>query len=115
MATLGAQRPAEITPGVRVRARLPEAQYPRGGTRGHLLRGRVTTMTADTLYLAITDSVGPLAVPRSLIERLDYSRGVPSRASSAAIGFSTGAVFGGLCPQGRWKSVRVGVTMSLPR
>jgi hypothetical protein len=66
-----------------VRARLPEAQYQADGRRGHLLRGRVTALTADTLYLAVTDSVGPLAVPRRLIERLDYSRGVPSRASSA--------------------------------
>jgi len=73
----------EIAPGTRVRARLPEAQYQADGRRGHLLRGRVTALTADTLYLAVTDSVGPLAVPRRLIERLDYSRGVPSRASSA--------------------------------
>jgi hypothetical protein len=44
------------------------------------------------LYLAVTDSVGPLAIPRHLIERLDYSRGVPSRTSSALThGVRTGA------------------------
>ncbi|MGH2822239.1 MAG: hypothetical protein ACRDLY_04300 [Thermoleophilaceae bacterium] len=110
-------------------------------------------MTADTLYLAITDSLGPLAVPRHLIEQLDYSRGVPSRASSAVtrglfagaafavllvllnesedasqrtstgtaalvgagLGVTTGAVFGALYPRERWKSVRLGVTLSVPR
>jgi hypothetical protein len=90
--SLTAQWPAQIVPGARVRARLPETQYQRGGGRGHLLRGRVTGLTSDTLYLAITDSVGPLAVPRHLIQRLDYSRGVPSRLESGLIrGLISGA------------------------
>ncbi|MBA2460123.1 MAG: hypothetical protein H0V43_14365 [Gemmatimonadales bacterium] len=80
---LSAQWPPEIAPGARVRARVPEVQYQREGTRGHFLRGRVTALSPDTLYLAIADSLGPLAVPRRLIERLDYSRGVPSLVSSA--------------------------------
>ena len=79
----GAQWPPEIVRGTRVQAQLPEAQFQPVGRRGHLVRGRVAGMAPDTLYLAVTDSVGPLAVPRSLIERLDYSRGVPSRPSSA--------------------------------
>jgi len=84
MATpLAAQWPDPISPGTRVQARIPEAQYQMGGRRGHLLRGRITALAPDTLYLAVTDSLGPLAVPRALIEHLDYSRGVPSRASSA--------------------------------
>jgi hypothetical protein len=53
------------------------------GVRGHLIRGRVTALSGDTLYLAVTDSLGPLAIPRSLIQRLDVSRGVPSRGLSA--------------------------------
>ena len=93
---LEAQWPAEIVPGARVRARLPEMQYQQGNQRGHLLRGRVSRLSADTLYLAITDSVGPLAVPRHLIQRLDYSRGVPSRLSSALTrGLVSGAVLAG--------------------
>jgi hypothetical protein len=63
--------------------RLPEVEYQETVRRGHLLRGRVTGLAPDTLYLAITDSLGPLAVPRSLIQRLDLSRGVPSRGASA--------------------------------
>jgi hypothetical protein len=150
---LGAQWPVEIAPGVRVRARLPEAQYQADDRRGHLLRGRVTALTPDTLYLAVTDSLGPLAVPRHLIERLDYSRGVPSRAVSgltrglllgaafalsmvllnetdegsgrvsagtaalvgAGFGFTTGAFYGALYPRERWKSVRLGVSLPVPR
>ena len=148
-----AQWPDAIAPGTRVQARIPEAQYQMGGRRGHLLRGRITALAPDTLYLAVTDSLGPLAVPRALIQHLDFSRGVPSRASSAltrglvagagaallfvlsnemrdasdrtstgtaalvggALGLSFGAVWGGLYPRERWKSVRVGVTVAAPR
>jgi hypothetical protein len=91
---LEAQWPAEIVPGARVQARLPEIQYQKGNQRGHLLRGRVSRLSSDTLYLAVTDSVGPLAIPHHLIQRLDYSRGVPSRVSSALTrGLVGGAVF----------------------
>ena len=48
-----------------------------------LYGGRVARLGTDTLYLAVTDSLGPLAIHRSLIERVDISRGVPSRGSSA--------------------------------
>ena len=81
---LGAQWPPSVTSGARVQVRLPEVQYQFGGHRGHLLRGRVTSLTSDTLYLAVTDSLGPLPIPRRLIERLEFSRGVPSRLASAA-------------------------------
>jgi hypothetical protein len=84
VSALAAQWPSEIAPGARVQARLPEVQYQFNGWRGHPIRGRVTALTADTLYLAVTDSVGPLAIPRRLIQRLDWSRGVPSPAASAA-------------------------------
>jgi hypothetical protein len=88
-----AQWPAKVAPGARVRVRLPEVEYQETIPRGHLLRGRVSALAADTLYLAITDSVGPLAVPRALIQRLDLSRGVPSRGVSALRqGVITGAL-----------------------
>ena len=83
MPSLAAQWPAEIVPGTRVRVQLPERQYQFGGSRGHLLRGRVTALSPDTLYLAVTDSIGPLAIPRRFIDKLALSRGVPSRAGSA--------------------------------
>jgi hypothetical protein len=78
-----------------VQARLLEAQFQPAARRGHLLRGRVAGLASDALYLAVTDSLGPLAIPRNLIERLDYSRGVPSRASSALIhGVRAGVAMG---------------------
>lgn len=82
-ADLPAQWSASVAPGARVRVRLPEVQFQETTRRGHLLRGRVTALSPDTLYLAVTDSVGPLAVPRSLIQKLELSRGVPSRGASA--------------------------------
>jgi hypothetical protein len=87
-----AQWPQEIVPGARVQARLPEVQFQPAARRGHLLRGRVAGLALDTLYLAVTDSVGPLAIPRYLIERLEHSRRVPSRTSSALVrGLQAGA------------------------
>jgi hypothetical protein len=78
-----AQWPAEIAAGARVQVRLPEAQYQTDPRRGHLIRGRVRALTRDTLYVAVTDSLGPLAVPRTVIQHIDLSRGVPSRGASA--------------------------------
>jgi hypothetical protein len=72
-----------ITPGARVQVRLPEVQYQIPGPRGHSIRGRVSALTPDTLYLLVADSVGPLPIPRRLVQRLEYSRGSPSRFGSA--------------------------------
>jgi hypothetical protein len=80
---LTAQWPSAVAPGTRVRARLPESQYQADERRGLLIRGRITSLVADTLYLAVTDSLGPLPIPRSFVQRLEISRGVPSRGVSA--------------------------------
>jgi hypothetical protein len=78
-----AQWPSDVVEGARVRVEVPEQQYQADNRRGHLLRGRVTAVAGDTLYLAVADSLGPLAIPRTLVQRLDLSCGVPSRAASA--------------------------------
>jgi hypothetical protein len=83
VADVAAQWPDAVTPGTRVQVRLPESQYQIDGTRGHLVRGRITALAPDTVYLAVTDSVGPLAIPRALLQRLEISKGVPSRGLSA--------------------------------
>ena len=83
VARANSQWPPEVAAGARVQVRLPEAEFQPKAARGQLLRGRVVRLAQDSLYLAVTDSVGPLAIPRSLIERLEYSRGVPSRPTSA--------------------------------
>ena len=78
-----AQWPPDLSPGVRVQIRIPEAQFQANARRGHLLRGQIVQLGTDTLYLAVTDSLGALAIPRSYIRQLDRSRGVPSRGTSA--------------------------------
>jgi hypothetical protein len=89
---LAAQWPSAITSGARVQVRLPEVQYQMAGPRGQLLRGRVTALTPDTLYLSVTDSVGPLPVPRHLIDQIKLSKGVPSRFGNAMRNGLGGAV-----------------------
>jgi hypothetical protein len=91
--SLAAQWPEPVSPGTRVQVRLPEAQY-QVGPRGQLLRGRVTRLVDDTLYLAVADSLGPLAIPRSFVRKLEISRGVPSRGISALQRGLIGGVFG---------------------
>lgn len=81
---LAAQRRPALSSGARVQVRLPEVQYQFVGQRGQMVRGRVASLTSDTLYLAVTDSLGPLPIPRRMIERIEVSRGVPSRLASAA-------------------------------
>jgi hypothetical protein len=95
---LSAQWPEEITPGARIRVRLPEVQYQLDGPRGQPIRGRVTNLSTDTIHLAVGDSVGSLAIPRLLIQRIDVSRGSPSRGMSAlqrgAVSGVIGALYG---------------------
>jgi hypothetical protein len=91
--SLAAQWPPEVSPGTRVQVRLPEAQY-QVGPRGQLLRGRVTSLVEDTLYLAVADSVGPLAIPRSFVQKLEISRGASSRGISALVRGLMGGAFG---------------------
>jgi len=66
------------------------------GHRGQLLRGRVTALTPDTLYLSVTDSLGPLPIPRRLVDQLKLSKGVPSRFGNAMRNGLAAAAFGAL-------------------
>jgi len=91
--SFAAQWPPQVSPGTRVQVRLPEAQH-QAGQQGHLLRGRVSSLAEDTLYLAVADSLGPLAIPRSFVKRLEISRGAPSRGISALLGGLIGGAFG---------------------
>jgi hypothetical protein len=77
------QWPAPITSGTRVQVKLPEAQYQIDAGRGQLIRGKVSVLAPDTLYLLVADSVGVLPIPRNMIRKLEYSRGVPDRFGSA--------------------------------
>jgi hypothetical protein len=84
-----------LAPGTRVRVLLPEQERQSGSTRGgHLVRGTLVRLTADTMYVAVTDSLGPLAIPRHYVQRLDRSRGVPSAVGS---GLRRGLIGGVAC------------------
>lgn len=90
-ADLTAQWPADVTPDTRVQARLPETQYQIDGPRGQLIRGRIAALAPDTLYLAVTDSLGPLAIPRALVQRLQISKSALARCERAAAGSPLGS------------------------
>jgi len=82
--SVAAQWSPSLREGARVKVRLPEKEFQFMGARGQDLRGTVARLAPDTLYLRISDSLSLAAIPRTLIGRLDLSKGVPSRASSAA-------------------------------
>ena len=90
---LQAQFPAEVQPGSRVRVWVPERQRQmEGPVRRQLLRGYVNMLTPDTLYLTIPGTVGPVAVARMNVRRLQLSRGVsrPGSAFERAVGGAIG-------------------------
>lgn len=97
-AALHAQFPAEVQPGARVRAWIPEPYRQEDGpARRQLLRGTVASVTPDTLRLSVPGTVGTLSIPRADVRRLQISRGAPSRPASAierAIGGAMGGAIG---------------------
>lgn len=93
---LGAQFPAEVTVGARVRAWVPEPyRQVDGPARRQLLRGTVQAVASDTLHLSIPGAAGTIAIPRASIRRLQVSRGASRPASAierAAGGAAGGAI-----------------------
>jgi hypothetical protein len=95
-----AQFPDRVRPGVRVRVWLPDT-LPQENTpwRRQLLRATVIGVEDTFLRLQVPGTMGPVAVPRGAIRRLDVSRG-RSRVASAferAIGFAiAGAITAGV-------------------
>lgn len=91
-AVAAAQFPERVQTGARVRVWIPELyQQENGPWRRQLVRATVSGIENDVLRLTIPGAEGTLAVPRSLIRRLDVSYGPPSRAASAferAVGFA---------------------------
>jgi len=82
-ATVAAQFPERLQPGVRVRVWLPEAhQQENGPWRRQLLRATVSDVGNDTLRLVVPGTAGSLTVARANIRRLDVSRGTSRVAST---------------------------------
>jgi len=96
----GAQFPAEIQPGTRVRVWIPEAtRQEEEPVRRQLIRGTVESVDRGMLRLEVPGTAGSLAIPRAAVRRLDVSRGVSPGASMierAAGGAIGGAILFGL-------------------
>lgn len=93
-----AQDLSSLRTGERVRVIIPEAfaQPEVPGVGRHSLRGNVSRVVADSLFLSIPGTAGELGIARASIKRIDRSRGVPSRPISAIRrGLATAVVVGG--------------------
>jgi hypothetical protein len=99
---LAAQFPPDVAVGTRVRVALPDSLRQTWGPREQWLRGEVTTLAADTLYMRLPGTAAPVPIRRAAIKRIDRSLGVPSRAESALRGAVTWAVWFGL----NWAMIR---------
>jgi hypothetical protein len=100
---LAAQLPAEISVRTRVRVVLPDSvRQEWGPPRQQWLRGEVTALSGDTLYLQLQGAAAPLPIRRAAIKRIDRSLGVPSRPESALRGALTWAFWGGVY----WAAIR---------
>ena len=78
----GAQFPAEVQRGIRVRVWIPESNRQEEGPPGRqLLRGTVESVDPGNLRLTVPGSAGSLVIPRTAVRRLDVSLGVSRGAS----------------------------------
>ena len=95
--SLAAQElPVPVAVGARVRLTLPDPTPRRFGVfpPERWLVGELVTLTADTLAIRPHPVLSPIAVPRTVVRRLEISRGVPSRWRSAAAEVVGGALVG---------------------
>jgi hypothetical protein len=78
----GAQFPAEVQPGTRVRVWIPETvRQEQAPEQRQLLRGNVESVDGGILRLRVPGTSGSLAIPRASVRRLDVSQGVSRGAS----------------------------------
>jgi hypothetical protein len=98
-ASLAAQ---ELQPNQRVRLVLTRQPAVEGVGRAQELRGTLLAIDDQALTVQVSPGATPTRVSRDVIRRAYVSRGLPSRASGAAIGAVMGAVAFGLglgdCP-----------------
>ena len=92
---------ATLQPGERVRILIPEeaAQAETPVMHRFSIRGNVSRVVSDTLFVRIPGTMGDLSIPRSSIREVFRSRGVPSRPVSGfrraiGIGLLTGIYTG---------------------
>jgi hypothetical protein len=96
---LAAQFPPDVAVGTRVRVVLPDTRRQAWGwPREQWVRGEVSALATDTLYLRVPGTESPVPIRRAMIKRIERSLGVPTPAESAirgAVGWALmGAVLG---------------------
>lgn len=80
----GAQVREALATGTRIRVWLTsQPQALEGAAAKQHLRGTLTSYTADSLTVSIHPGAAPLTVAWPAVSRVDQSRGVPSRLTSA--------------------------------
>jgi hypothetical protein len=94
LSTAVAARAQEIAPQSRVRIFLTPQRDVEGYAGPQVLRGTLLEMEADSLTLQVHPATSPMRVAKSAVRRIYVSRGVPSRAASAAMGAVGGALVG---------------------
>jgi hypothetical protein len=92
----GLQAQKQIPVGARVKIVLSERERQRETRfmRRLVIRGELTAMSAESLWVRPTPVTGIVAVPTARIRRLYESRGVPSRVASLVTDGVGGAVLG---------------------
>jgi hypothetical protein len=86
----------EAQPQQRVMVTLTRQPEVEGHTVPQAIRGTLLEIDADSMTIQVHPGTGPLRVSRGVVRRMYVSRGVPSRARSAATGAVGFAVLGAL-------------------
>ncbi len=98
----GAQFPAEVQPGTRVRVWIPETvRQEQEPIHRQLLRGTVESVDRGILRLEVPGTAGSLAIPRAAVRRLDVS--LPHRLAGGGSRRGVG--------RGDWCCRRVGLAI----
>jgi hypothetical protein len=93
--SVGAQLPTDIA-GSRVRVVLADSLRQQWAPSTQWLRGTVTGVAPDRLYLRLPNTEASVPIRRDAIRRLDRSLGVPNRPESALRGAVAGAFWGAI-------------------
>ena len=105
--TLASAQPLTIGDRARVMVAEEQRQSETPALRAQLLRGSVTRVGRDTIYLKPGGGIGEIAISFAAIRRVDRSLGVPSRLASAigkglALGLLS-SLFAGLGYDDGWR------------
>jgi hypothetical protein len=96
-AQLGRRAVHMVAVGTRVRVEVAEGvpqalRQPPFAAGAQRLQGTVHAISPETLYVALSNAVGTVAIPRATIRRVEMSLGRPSRRVSAMDVGTAGAV-----------------------